>query len=691
MVNLNCTTFLPSLIRNLYAIAVLCTGICAILMVPGCTLTENPALVNAGVGTDSVRIQFINFAFDGQPRVLTLEGGASTQSTSFAGISDIISASTDSSRASIARSASGAADYQTFSRVRFVRNSFQTIIALPTANRIGVFGRDVDTLITFSSPFRPITNTNFTAQVRLINCMPDSTTSFSVRLGCPNGTQVLPPTPYRGVALFADIPAGNVVCAVIKHRGAAVETLEVDSTTLEPYKAYALLVYRTAQGRERAMLIDERGREQALRPLASIAQPFTLVRGVNISTKTVSMARGASTIALNLAPNSIAPVQSLSACAGTGADTIKFRGTGFSIEQLTSLAPLQRSTLLALDSAQSVSAMIVPPLPANISFAGSSGAIVRVVNAMQMRTVDVALAGRMTSSGFSSGITLQSNSPFQALSMPMLVEAGHAPIVVFTTAQPARMLFAGATTFQAGKQYIMVVSGDSLVRRITIIDEDTRIQTLSNIQRGTLLQVVNGIEPTEQSATQAFTIQMTGSAPLLQNTPLLYGNSFATVLPTGSCRVSAGNSAITFNSNTFERVLVVASGQANTPDMQSYTFNNDFLTTPAPTVMLRRFIHSARDVGTMVVSTDSVGGTSATEVPTDFPLRYRSATAWRPDSRELRRTFVFWEQNTRRRIKRIENIRLQVGRNYSVIVIGRNQVVAQDSTAGYDIMFVQEY
>jgi hypothetical protein len=136
---------------------------------------------------------------------------------------------------------------------------------------------------------------------------------------------------------------------------------------------------------------------------------------------------------------------------------------------------------------------------------------------------------------------------------------------------------------------------------------------------------------------------------------------------------------------------VVASGQANTPDMQSYTFNNDFLTTPAPTVMLRRFIHSARDVGTMVVSTDSVGGTSATEVPTDFPLRYRSATAWRPDSRELRRTFVFWEQNTRRRIKRIENIRLQVGRNYSVIVIGRNQVVAQDSTAGYDIMFVQEY
>jgi hypothetical protein len=660
--------------------------------VTSCTLTENPALVTAGFGADSIRIQFINLAFDAQPRTLTIESGATTTLTPFATASNTIVATNDSARMSTARSAGGASDYQSIARMRFARNSFQTVIALPTANRVGMFGRDVDTLITFNSPTQLVRNNNFTAQVRLVNAMPDSTVSYSIRLGCPNGTQFIAPALYRQASLPADMPAGNIVVAVMKHTSAGVQTLEVDSASIEPYRSYALIIYRAPSGRERTMLFDERGREQALRPIAQIAQPFTLLRAVNISSRTVSIARGTTTITTNLAPNSIAPIQSLTACATIGADTLTVRGAGFTSTQFAALAPLQRSTIIAIDSVQSVSSVIVPPLPATIAFAGVSSAIVRIVNAMQSATVDVALAGRMTQSGFSSGTTLQSNTAFQSISDPIIVEAGHAPFVVFTSAQPAQLLYAGAGTFRAGKQYIVVVSGDTAVRSFTMIDEDAQVQSLIPINRGNLMQIVNGIEPTAVPSSVQFSIN-NSSGTLLQNAPLLYGNSLATVVPIGITNIVAGNAAQTLSvtATSTDQLLVIASGQSTAPDLQPYTVNTSVLRSFVTSAMWNRYINSARDVGTLMVSADSVGGAAVTGIQADFPARYRFGTNWRFDTRDRRRTLVFWEQESRRIVKRVENARLQTGRNYSVILIGRNAPQGDDATAGYDVMFLQEY
>ncbi len=383
----------------------------------------------------------------------------------------------------------------------------------------------------------------------------------------------------------------------------------------------------------------------------------------------------------------------LTACATVGSDTLTVRGTGFSSTQFASLAPLQRSTLIALDSAQTVSSVLVPPLSATTTFAGASGAIVRVVNAMQSATVDIALAGRMTQSGFSSGLTLQSNAAFRAISDPIIVEEGHAPFVVFTSAQPARLLYAGTGTFRAGKQYIVVVSGDTAVRSITMIDEDTQVQTLLPISRGSLLQIVNGLELSSSSSSAPQFSIISASSTLLRNASLTYGNSLATVVPVGIHRITIGGvtQSLSITAASTDQMLVIASGQMTAPMLQMYPINTSTLRSFATNVLWQRYIHSARDVGNLMVSNDSVGGSSATGIAGDFPLRYTVPASWRFDNRDTRRTLVFWEQESRRIVKRVENIRLQIGRNYSIILIGRNAPQGDDATAGYDVLFVQEY
>ncbi|MES2767447.1 MAG: hypothetical protein V4642_16345, partial [Bacteroidota bacterium] len=179
----------------------------ALLLMSGCA-DENPALVNPAGGNDSITVRFINFSGDALPRTFSLEGIQGLP-VGYGQSSVLQRSETDSATVSVLSGST--VNFQTTDKIRFGKNTVQTIVALPSGD--SAVGR----LIPLSASYVQPTNTN-NAFVRFFNAFYDSTETYSIHIGCPNGAPFGGQTPYSGYGAFTELPPGETVISVLSRK-----------------------------------------------------------------------------------------------------------------------------------------------------------------------------------------------------------------------------------------------------------------------------------------------------------------------------------------------------------------------------------------------------------------------------------------------------------------------------------------
>ncbi|MFN8360726.1 MAG: hypothetical protein U0264_12505 [Candidatus Kapaibacterium sp.] len=639
----------------------LCSAIAASLSL-GCA-SENPNLVNPPSGLDSIYIRLINFTNDNQQRILSLAGAVQTTAVSPLSASETITSPSDSAVITIIRN--GSVEYKPYTRLRFSRTSYQSIVALPSSATAPV-KRALDTLIALYTPYHSESN-NDKASVRMMNCIADSGTRYSLRLGCANGAEIAFDNGFRSQSGIQELPPGNVGITLVRRDNDKVQALDLFECTLSPKGAYTFFVLIAAStGKATLYMLDERNTTPAaLRELVPIPERTASIRTVNLSKSAIDVDRltGQSfqTITRAQPAGSVTDYLPVGACESFTADSFTVTPTGSAITSVaeTALEALQRYTLLAFDNSTPRPAMIVPQFSTAPIAAGK--ALVRVVNAMPRQTSMTVSLGAYTdlaqATGFSSGTILASRLTDGNYSDQTAVVAGELPITVFTSGSPAQLLLSTVAQLESQKKYLLVFWNDNQITRSALIEESQTSGAAGILEHGAFVEIVHAYSSQEKITC--------GLNRVVSNATLFYGNSLATVLPGGTHTLtSTGGVSIPFTASTDSTVLALITGATNSDVL--------FFTAPEGTVKLgqsiQRYINACKEIPEVFVTRDSLNGLPL--FSKSIPYRSKADTLI---NYERRTTLVFSNAATKEELYRVENVSLPLGKNYAIIFVGANK------------------
>ncbi|MBI3260683.1 MAG: hypothetical protein HYZ54_14585, partial [Ignavibacteriae bacterium] len=277
---------------SIIALGLLIVGLAALWL--GCA-GENPNLVNPPGGLDSVYVRFINLASDGEGRILSLDKTIQTSLVLQNSSSSVINSPSDTSITTVIHN--GADEYRPVNKFRFSRSSYQTLIALPSSSSAAV-KRPVDTLIPI---YTPIELTRGKVTVKIMNCNPDSTKKYSLRLGCANGIEIGYDNGYHSQSSEKELPGGRIGVTLVERTGESVNALDLYECTLNSDSSYTFFVVKNSIDKPSLYLLNERvNSESALIQLIAIPQRTASVRAVNLSKSSIDVNR--------ISDNSTSPV-----------------------------------------------------------------------------------------------------------------------------------------------------------------------------------------------------------------------------------------------------------------------------------------------------------------------------------------------------------------------------------------------
>ncbi len=619
----------------------------------GCA-SENPNLVNPPGGLDSVYVRFINFASDGEGRILSLDKTIQTslvlQNTS----SSIINSPSDTSITTVMHN--GTDEYRPVNKFRFSRSSYQTLIALPSGSSAAV-KRPVDTLIPIYTPF---VSSSTKATVRLMNCNPDSTKKYSLRLGCENGVEIGYDNGYRTQSSEQELPGGRIGVTLVERSFDSSRALDLYECTIDDRGSYTFFVAKDANGRPSLYQLNERGNngDSAFIKLVAIPQRTASIRTVNLSKSSIDINRiannSSSSVVNGIGSGSVSDYVSVSACGSFSADSFSVKSSGTSIVT-ASLEALKRYTLLAFDDSHTYPAIIIPEQSGTVP---SGKASVRVVNSLYSSTPITVSLGATTDAtapnGFSSGVILASNLIAGEFSLPAYLTPGELPITVFTSRSPAALLYGSAASLSADKKYLLIISSEANdITKATLIEDNQNSGNAGLLPRGSFVEIVHAIGET-QTITAGFD-------RVLSNAKLYFSNSIATILPSGSRTLSINDiGSLPINVSPDSSILAIVTGMS----VSDILLFSSPVSTILPSSSRRRYINASKDISAVKITQDSLNGSVIS------PGLSSRTSVDVPAVAEQRITLVFSNPATGKELIRIENVSFPLGKNYSIIFIG---------------------
>jgi hypothetical protein len=649
--------------------------IAACMIIAGCA-DENPSLVYQPPQTETVRVRYLNLAGDQRARTFLINGLRETQGF-YGMLSSAIKPPADSGNISVRLN--GAEEYALQTKIRFVRNTNYTIVALPSANNAPK-QRLMDTLITVASMYG-LTEKPNTAYIKILNANPDSTVSYSVNIGCPNGASLFSSQAYRAVTYFpSEIRTGNVAVSLSRTGPGSLEFINLYNLEIKQNRQYTLIVEKN-DGREELWMLDELDTNSAtaLRKLDPESARKTTVRGVNFSTQTITLVRQpGTTIISNLATGIIEENADIDACSSQFKDSIAaLTGSTLRGSATLSFEVLQKHTILAFDSTNKSGVLLVEAPPLHMNEPSMGRAIVRVVHGAYSKSsmaLTVSMGARnndTTADGYRSGEVLASNVGYGMVSETVMVPAGRAPLTLFTASQPAQLLMSAVSDFQGDKSYLIIISstGDGK-ERISVLEDNQAEKQVDFLDRGVLTEVVNLVAGTEN-----ITVSIPG---ILEGARVNSATSVATVLLPGSYSVKANGRQIDFIIDVNKKALVIAAGEKDNTEFHFFNFDP---ISPKPKTYSRRFINAAK--GTRYnVKLDNIDN-PADEVS---GLGYGEFTTASEVSLEKKISLFYIDaDNPGKLLYRVDELPLTFGKNYNII-FGRNS-----KGNGYAVVVQQEF
>ena len=646
-------------------------------LLAGCA-SEDENIVNPPPGNANVVVRLFNMVPDEKSRQLVMEAGYQTTPVGPGGFSAPVNAPADSSFLEIY--VGGDREYRSDVRARFIRQSVYNVYAVASHENPNAF----DTVV-LSNANRSLT-TQPVAQVRAVNLIPDTTITYDVRIGCPNGDKLSSsPVSFRQSTLYSELPPGFTVFSISRTTPTGVELLGTYECVLKEFTPYTIVLYQIAGSTEPQLMLFEESdlSADAERSLLPIQARDSDVRVLNLmsATATVEAVRTGQIVESNLGPDLIGSYESVPTCESTSPDVFELRtGDGRVTTDSTSLTVRGKYTVIAADDSTGDAAMVLVP-PQEPVFGAEGKARIRVASATNFQGgVSVSIGARTditAENGLSNGQTLVSNIAFDQVSGVTLLTPGEIPISVRTSSTPSTVLAVRRMILEPDTDYLLLVGdGQDGSIRLFLIKEEDAPGTLTETESAAFVRFVNGAPQVE------FATASVGS--VLQNARVFYRGSLATNLAFGTNAVSANGASYSLVTMEGLRSMVVYTVREGSETIFE-------VTTPPleqnPAFSQRRVVNATGDVDLVSVAYDTLYTRDPDDPDVPHVARkvpFGEASPVHTLDREVRGSMYVYNYDTRETLYNLPIDLGPLGNSYSLIVVGTKE-------EGYEVVVLQEF
>ena len=655
------------------AMIIICFAACA---------KENDALVNPPPIYESVYIRFLNLAGDQNPKTLVLEKSLYFQNQTYQTISEQQKPHFDSVLVQVF--SGNKLEYEKAQRQKFSAKSNYIFVALPSNNG-AVEHKSVDTVIIMQTLFVKPPDTN-QCYIKMLNANPDTGISYSLKLGCPNGSPIFDRIKFAQVGSTQAIYEGKQVVSLIKNISSNNEddpisiaqqigSFEVDLQRLEQY---VIIINKN----DELLFINElTSAPISLQPLPAITERNVFVRAINLSSEQISLAKSSSgEIISNLNSNFIDKYITLSTCNAVGLDKISLIYNGITTDSVfTSFDINKKYSIFAFDKIalngsliKASSLVIVPPIN-NQFIKNPNKATVRIVNGNGENTINVSIGAREATNqyGYASGDILALGLTTGNYSEPKSIDGGNIPIAIFTNSQPTKYLFSSNVYLENGKEYLIAVDFSSEQGRLTVIEQNDELKSISFAQQSAFLQIANVATYSNINSSDI----VVNIPNLLSNAKISFASTLATFIPVtqNQATVSINNINYKFDVSKEKRIILVASGSQSNLDI--FDIQSQYMGANAQKLMYR-FINASSDTPILQVNSDS------TNTIVEY-VNYKSSSITVDAYFERKYNFIFKNQETAKNLLEFGNFYMSFNKNYTLIFYG--------TLSNYKLLPLQEY
>ncbi len=639
---------------------------------------ENWGLVDPPQGGDSILVRFVNFCGDGQARSMSLDGKVTTASTADSTAAPLVTAPSDSSYVNV--TSSDGSVFSVSGRKHFSKNSTELFVAVPSLPSAAV-KRSMDTVLHFSTS-RLLSSLKGYASLRLIVPADDSSSSFQLAVGCPNGSYLGTAVSARQSSAYISVPYGSFVVSLLHGQ----QVVGIYKLTLKEFGYYSFFASQY-KGKVMVRVLDE------LDPTSSalqgaqtvpVVERVSFVRSINISNTSIDSitATGGVLLESNLAGRAIGSYKQITACASDLKDEFQLYSAGTAHQKLqTSVGVLARYSIVSFDTVggsnpASRMAVVEPP----ITPTGNDSVSFRVVNALTSgESIRVRFGARSDAAGiFRNGEVISQNVSYGSVSALKRLTPGYAPITILSNnpSQPESLLGSFTGSFQGGHDYILIVDratdGSLQLNVVESTQENASVQALPH---GVFTQMVNA-----RADKATINISM-GS--MVGSTSVSFTNSIATVVPPGTYPINAGSLTRNVTAEAEKRLTIVLSGDASKPDL--IEINRPSMG-PTPDTSKSRYLNACLDVPSVCFAVDSLNPSDTVYKPNIYAdnQAYGVVSGIRSEARAHRINFVIGLANSQTEIYRPEYpVTLIAAKAYTVIFCGQSK--------NYYLILQQEY
>lgn len=630
---------------------------------------ENPLLVNPPSPAETVKIRLFNLAGDQKDRKLIIGGVNETNLTKYESLSDTIKPTPEDSVSLIIRG-NNVEDFRLTNRFRVIRNTNYTVFALESTDKI----KPVDTVIILGTTPGLYINPN-TSIVSFINTNNDTNVSYSVVMGCPSGTPIAQNITYRTISFQSQLPSGRLPISLIKNYKDSIKIIGLFELDLKSGDEYGIII-RFKEGREELYQLDQNDLSQnALAKVQKIENSQSLMRVINFSTSNISVEKFENeSIENDMTELSIGDYKSISACASTLKDSINiFVANNLKSTISSSLEVLEKYTLLVFDSKEEKAGLSILANPIRLYQSLEGKSLIRVVNADYLRDgLTISLGGRndTNSAGYRSGDVLASGLAYGKISEYVILPSGRAPITVFSSSAPTKLLKTAIGQFESNKRYLLSIFVDDKGKeQISLIEDNEVSKKIEALKEGIFTQIINAIPGIGKMNLKIDYI--------LNNSFIDYTSSLATVLPTEETQIRINEKSYQFTPTNNSSSILVATGEENNIEIFDLSERLPAIET---NLYHRRFFNACKEIPIVSFRIDSDSGATVADA-----VKYGTKTDFYAEFNDRKLSFFVFDYKNLTRISKISDVSLTFGKNYSIIFTGDSK------KGGYSLIIQQEY
>jgi hypothetical protein len=419
---------------------------------------ENPDLVNPPLKSPTIGVRYLNLSAGGENRTLRLNYDDKIENIPYGTVSLQKNPPADSVFLAIDKN--GSPEYTQKKPLKFLtRNINYTFISLASKKGAKNY-RETDTIIWLATSLINPENGN-EAMIRLFNGVPDSSVSYSVNFGCPNGAVLLTQQKYGKVSSkFENIRSGEIPVSILKHKNNETTIIGVYKLNIKAKGQYCLIIL-PYNDIEVVYLYDELSKgDNPMSPAELLIEKEADIRILNFSSESFNVKTGQDEVIVdNLESRKASDYIKIKACDSQNSDFVIFSSNSVNYTDTVSFEVLGVYNYLIADTKDKAGGQIIRIPPLYFPTKSQDEATIRVIHTAWNRSgITLSMGLRNTTQGVKTGERLVEDLQYGKISAPINVPAGYAPLTSFTATEPARLLESAIGEFVKGKSYLVIVA-----------------------------------------------------------------------------------------------------------------------------------------------------------------------------------------------------------------------------------------